>query len=167
MNLVVNNAGISTPNLGSQRSRPNAKWDVSAMRNYWFNKPSFEDYAKVLEANTTAPLMVTFAFLELLDKGNQVRAEQAKENGSKDFIRSQVIMVSSVGGFGRDNSAFIYGASKAGTTQMTKNLSTYLMPWKIRANVIAPGCKYCPCRGSVLANVGSKTNNFVQIFTLK
>ncbi|EFE33240.1 short chain dehydrogenase/reductase family protein [Trichophyton benhamiae CBS 112371] len=140
VNLVVNNAGISTPNLGPQRTRPNAKWSITDLRNYWFSKPSFEDYARVLEANTTAPLMVTFAFLELLDRGNRVRAEQAKANGGRsDYVRSQVIMVSSVGGFGRDNSAFIYGASKAGTTQMTKNLSTYLTPWKIRANVLAPG----------------------------
>lgn len=138
VNLLVNNAGIATPNLGPHASRPNAKWDVSAVREYWFDK-SFADYAKVLEANTIAPLQVSFAFLELLDQGNKVRAEQAKAKGRKDYVRSQVVMLSSVGGFGRDNSAFIYGASKAGTTQMTKNLSTYLIPWKIRANVIAPG----------------------------
>lgn len=141
VNLLVNNAGIATPNLGPHASRPNAKWDVSAVRKYWFDR-SFTDYAKVLEANTIAPLQVSFAFLELLDKGNKVRADQAKAKERRDYVRSQVVMLSSVGGFGRDNSAFIYGASKAGTTQMTKNLSTYLIPWKIRANVIAPGCEH-------------------------
>lgn len=139
--LLVNNAGISTPNLGPQATRPTPKWDVAAVRKYWFDK-SFADYANVLETNTIAPLQVSFAFLELLDQGNKVRADQAKANGRRDYVRSQVVMLSSVGAFGRNNSAFIYGASKAGTAQMTKNLSTYLAPWKIRANVIAPGCEH-------------------------
>lgn len=99
--------------------------------------------------------MVTFAFLELLDKGNKVRnagacppISQMNGNGAahvatnRQHVRSQVVTVSSVGGFGRDNSAFIYGASKAGTTQMMKNLATYLVPWRIRVNVIAPGCMF-------------------------
>lgn len=108
----------------------------------------------MFETNTTAALMVTFAFLELLDKGNKVRAAEAGSPGqtngngianggaSRQYIRSQVITVSSVGGFGRDNSAFIYGASKAGTSHMMKNLATYLAPWRIRVNIVAPGCMF-------------------------
>jgi NAD(P)-dependent dehydrogenase (short-subunit alcohol dehydrogenase family) len=147
INLLINNAGISTPNLGPHTSRPTPKWEISKVRDYWFNK-SFEDCAAVFETNTTAALMTTFAFLELLDQGNKVRAGQnasAQVNGAakrNDYVRSQVVTLSSVGGFGRDNSAFVYGASKAGTTHMMKNLSTYLVPWKIRVNIIAPGCKF-------------------------
>jgi NAD(P)-dependent dehydrogenase (short-subunit alcohol dehydrogenase family) len=141
--------------LGPHNTRPTPKWDIAKVRDYWFQK-SFEDYAAVFETNTTAALMVTFAFLELLDKGNKVRAAGAGSPGaqtngsgiasagtSRQYIRSQVITVSSVGGFGRDNSAFIYGASKAGTTHMMKNLATYLAPWRIRVNVVAPGCTFC------------------------
>ncbi|KAF3385432.1 Gluconate 5-dehydrogenase [Penicillium rolfsii] len=151
INLLINNAGISTPNLGPHNTRPTPKWDIVKVRDYWFQK-SFEDYAAVFETNTTAALMVTFAFLELLDKGNKVRAAGAGSPGaltngngianggtSRPYIRSQVITVSSVGGLGRDNSAFIYGASKAGTTHMMKNLATYLAPWRIRVNIAAPG----------------------------
>ena len=93
--------------------------------------------------------MVSFAFLELLDKGNKQREAKEKDarlNGARRgpslYIRSQIIAVSSIGGFGRDGSAFIYGASKSGTIQMMKNLSTYLIPWKIRVNVVAPGCEF-------------------------
>ncbi|KAF7157258.1 hypothetical protein CNMCM5623_001381 [Aspergillus felis] len=151
INLLINNAGISTPNLGPHNTRPTPKWDIAKVRDYWFQK-SFEDYAAVFETNTTAALMVTFAFLELLDKGNKIRAAGigspgAQTNGSgianggtsRQYIRSQVVTVSSVGGLGRDNSAFIYGASKAGTTHMMKNLATYLAPWRIRVNIVAPG----------------------------
>jgi NAD(P)-dependent dehydrogenase (short-subunit alcohol dehydrogenase family) len=146
INLLVNNAGISTPNLEPHAQRPTPRWEVSRVREYWFNK-SFEDYAKVFETNTTASLMTTFAFLELLDNGNKHSQSQAKacnghgSSGKADFVRSQVVGLGSVGAFGRDNSAFIYGASKAGTVQMMKNLGTYLIPWRIRVNAIAPGCK--------------------------
>ncbi|KAJ9231598.1 hypothetical protein DTO169E5_7920 [Paecilomyces variotii] len=146
INLLVNNAGISTPNLGPHATRPTPKWDISKVRDYWFHK-SFADYAAVFETNTTASLMVTFAFLELLDKGNKKSEEEAKASQARngagkariEYVRSQVVTLSSVGGFGRDNSAFIYGASKAAATHMMKNLATYLAPWKIRVNVIAPG----------------------------
>jgi NAD(P)-dependent dehydrogenase (short-subunit alcohol dehydrogenase family) len=148
INLLINNAGIATPNLEGHAARPNAKWDVKKMRDFWFNK-TFKDYAAVFETNTTAVLQTTFAFMELLDKGNKVRAEKEKAKakaggarGPPSYVRSQVVAMSSVGGFGRDNSAFIYGASKAGTTHMMKNLATYLVPWKIRVNIVAPGCKW-------------------------
>ncbi|OAA45081.1 short chain dehydrogenase/reductase [Cordyceps fumosorosea ARSEF 2679] len=144
IHLLINNAGIATPNLEPHPQRPNPKWDVKRMRDFWFNK-AFEDYAALFETNTTAALQTSFAFLELLDKGNQARQAEMEAargpsyHGPHDFVRSQIIAMSSVGGFGRDNSAFCYGASKAGTTHMMKNLSTYLIPWKIRVNVVAPG----------------------------
>ena len=166
INLLINNAGIATPNLGPHASRPTPKWDIARVRDYWFAK-SFEDYAAVLETNTTAALQSTFAFLGLLDAGNKVRAEREMEKKKREeaaggsggnggggsppsYVRSQVITMSSVGGFGRDNSAFIYGASKAGVTHMMKNLATYLVPWKIRVNVVAPGCKCSPSIGSLM-----------------
>ncbi|KAK4500133.1 hypothetical protein PRZ48_008319 [Zasmidium cellare] len=146
INLLINNAGIATPNLEPHQARPQPKWDIKKVRDFWFSK-KFSDYAAVLETNTTAALQTTFAFLELLDKGNKFRERQeaaAKSNGKVfrgpyTYTRSQVLTLSSVGGFGRDNSAFIYGASKAGTTHMMKNLATYLIPWHIRVNVLAPG----------------------------
>ena len=166
INLLINNAGIATPNLGPHASRPTPKWDIARVRDYWFAK-SFEDYAAVLETNTTAALQSTFAFLGLLDAGNKVRAEREMEKKKREeaaggsgggggggsppsYVRSQVITMSSVGGFGRNNSAFIYGASKAGVTHMMKNLATYLVPRKMRVNVVAPGCKCSPSIGSLM-----------------
>ncbi|KAI9689786.1 MAG: hypothetical protein M1822_009668 [Bathelium mastoideum] len=162
INLLVNNAGISTPNLEPHPRRPTPDWDVSRVRDFWFKK-QFSDYAAVFETNTTACLMASFAFLELLDKGNKKREAEEKEarvngarKGPSTYVRSQIIAVSSIGGFGRDNSAFIYGASKAGTTQMMKNLSTYLIPWRIRVNVIAPGYFNTDMMGNLSKATGGK-----------
>ncbi|KAF0330098.1 short chain dehydrogenase reductase [Colletotrichum asianum] len=55
-------------------------------------------------------------------------------------VRSQVIATSSIGSFNRKITAgFAYGASKAATTMMLKVLATYLVPYRIRANVLCPG----------------------------
>ncbi|RSL96105.1 hypothetical protein CEP52_011678 [Fusarium oligoseptatum] len=54
--------------------------------------------------------------------------------------RSQVIATSSIGSFNRKITAgFAYGTSKAATTLMLKILATYLVPYRIRANVLCPG----------------------------
>lgn len=170
INLLVNNAGISTPNLGSTVTRPTPKWSLPRLREYWFNR-SFADYGAVMETNTIAHFIVSFAFLELLDQGNRIREREAAElerlreaeaklaanglngvnatNGAgskrklkmRNYVSSQIVTTSSIGGFGRDNAAFIYNASKAATTHMMKQLATYLIPWGIRSNVICPGCK--------------------------
>jgi NAD(P)-dependent dehydrogenase (short-subunit alcohol dehydrogenase family) len=103
-----------------------------------------------METNTVANLIVSFAFIELLDQGNKVReAEAAKKPVSntatskmRNWVSSQIVTTSSIGGFGRDHAAFIYNASKAATTHMMKQMSTYLVPWGIRSNIIAPGCKF-------------------------
>lgn len=148
INLLVNNAGISTPNLGPPNSRPGPGWSLARVRDYWFTR-SFEDYGAVMQTNTIANLIVSFAFVELLDQGNKLaEAEAARKPDSnpatakmRNWVSSQIITTSSIGGFGRDHAAFIYNASKAATTHMMKQLATYLVPYGIRSNVIAPGCK--------------------------
>lgn len=84
-----------------------------------------------MEVNTSAVYLCVVAFIELLAEGNKRKnAEQL----------SQVIAVSSIGGFNRVPIAgFAYAASKAGTTHMMKQLATAFVPYDIRSNVIAPG----------------------------
>lgn len=83
--------------------------------------------------NVTGVLLTTFAFLELLDEGN-------KRDGGGDRPSSQVITISSAGAFDR-GAAFVYNASKAGVLHMMRGVATYLAPWRIRSNIVAPGCE--------------------------
>ncbi|KAH8199589.1 hypothetical protein TruAng_006239 [Truncatella angustata] len=146
INLLINNAGISTPNLGPPNTRPGPKWSLGRVRDYWFSR-SYEDYLAVMQTNTVANLIVSFAFLELLDQGNKMREAEAALRPNlnpatakmRSWVSSQIITTSSIGGFGRDHAAFIYNASKAATTHMMKHLATYLVPFGIRSNIIAPG----------------------------
>ena len=76
------------------------------------------------------------AFLGLLDKGNK------KGNVEQT---SQVIGTSSIGGFNRAvPGGYAYGQSKAATTHLMKQMATGLVPYGIRANVLAPGCRFFP-----------------------
>lgn len=75
------------------------------------------------------------AFLPLLNAGN--------EKGNLEQS-SQVVITGSMGAFGRVPLAhFAYSASKAGVVHMAKQFATAFTKYKIRFNVIAPGCEYC------------------------
>ena len=96
--------------------------------------------------------MCSFAFLELLDQGNKLKEAEAAANPNpnpatknmRNWVSSQIITTSSIGGFCKDHAAFIYNASKAATTHMMKHMATYLVPYGIRSNIICPGCKFFP-----------------------
>lgn len=93
-----------------------------------------QEFTNTFHVNCTAVFYTTIAFLGLLDAGNR--------NGSYGNGRSQVIATSSIGSFNRRISAgFAYSTSKAATTMMMKVLATYLVPYRIRANVLCPGSK--------------------------
>lgn len=130
INLLVNNAGMAAPVPVPQ---PTAESTIQELREYYFNTLQTPDHAAVFNLNTIAVLNTTFAFLELLDAGNKAETKQPK---------SQVVTVSSAGGFFRGYGDFVYNASKAATTHMMKHLATALVPWDIRSNIIAPGCEY-------------------------
>jgi NAD(P)-dependent dehydrogenase (short-subunit alcohol dehydrogenase family) len=74
------------------------------------------------------------AFLELLVEGNKRREGSGKPT-------SQIISIGSVGGLTRFTDSFIYNASKAAVHHLTKNLGAHFVPFDVRCNVIAPGCK--------------------------
>ncbi|KAJ3539832.1 hypothetical protein NM208_g5325 [Fusarium decemcellulare] len=126
VNVVVANAGIGGPSLKALPPNPS----LSEFRKHVWGWDS-EALIEVFAVNTVGVLNTVFAFLELLDAGNK-RGEFKQ--------RSQVIATSSIGGFNRSpNLGYGYGGSKAAVTHIFKQLSTSLVPFNIRANVIVPG----------------------------
>lgn len=128
INVLVANSGIIGPTLWGLKKEPSLvefrdfvqNWDTDA-----FN----ETFA----VNTTAVFFTIAAFLELLDAGNKAGNVEQK---------SQIITTSSVAAFNRDPLAgFAYGSSKAAIVHTMKQLATRMVPYGIRANVIAPGSK--------------------------
>ncbi|KAF4456359.1 short chain dehydrogenase reductase [Fusarium austroafricanum] len=128
INLIVANSGIAGP---SGDVPPNAT--ITEVQDALLNIP-VEDFTNTYHVNCTAVFYTAIAFLHLLDKGNK----SGYQGG-----RSQLIATSSIGSFNRKITAgFAYGTSKAATTMMFKVLATYLVPYRIRANVLCPGCEY-------------------------
>ncbi|CAG7928989.1 unnamed protein product [Penicillium olsonii] len=126
IDLLVANSGIAGP-AGSVG--PNAS--ISQVQETLYNIP-MEEFTNTFHVNSTGVFYTIIAFLSLLDAGNKDTTYQN--------ARSQVITTSSIGGFNRKITAgFGYTASKAATTMMMKVLATYLVPYRIRANIICPG----------------------------
>ncbi|RTE72556.1 hypothetical protein BHE90_013022 [Fusarium euwallaceae] len=126
INLLVANSGISGP---SGNVPPGAT--IAQVQETLFDIP-MEDFTNTYHVNCTAVFYTTIAFLGLLDEGNKKSNYQGG--------RSQVIATSSIGSFNRKITAgFAYGTSKGATTLMMKILATYLVPYRIRANVLCPG----------------------------
>ncbi|KAJ5569236.1 short chain dehydrogenase reductase [Penicillium hetheringtonii] len=126
INLLVANSGIPGPSgsvpVGS---------GIAQLQDTLYNIPMSE-FTNTFHVNCTAVFYTTIAFLALLDAGNKDKTYQSG--------RSQVIATSSIGSFNRKVTAgFAYGVSKAATTMMMKVLATYLVPYRIRANVLCPG----------------------------
>lgn len=116
LNLLICNSGLMPPSIPAKT----AEVDVAT-----FAKAAMEtdpdDWAKTFAVNTTAIMYNTFAFLELLDAGNN--------KGNAPGRKSQVLITSSIAGFLRNPGAnMAYGASKAATTHMMKHLSGNLIP---------------------------------------
>lgn len=128
VNLVIANAGVTGPTLRSLKSDAS----LTEFRDY-LDVWSVEEYNSTCFVNTTAVFLTLVAFLELLDKGNKAgNVEQT----------SQFVAVSSAGAFSRVPMAgFAYSGSKAATVHIMKQFATKLVPYDIRANVIAPGRK--------------------------
>lgn len=93
-------------------------------------KTTAEDFNHTFMINTTAMFYTFLALLPLLDAGNK-RGHHS---------HSQFIATSSIGAYSRRPGAgFAYAGSKAAVIQIVKQLSTWFAPYRIRANVIAPG----------------------------
>ncbi|KIV99816.1 uncharacterized protein PV09_08620 [Verruconis gallopava] len=128
VDLLVANAGVSGPDLTGLSFNSSL---LEVRDKLW--SPDFDVFAGTYAVNTAATFFTIVAFLELLNKGNQKNEGSGKQ-------RSQIVATSSISGFNRNvPGGFAYGGSKAATTQMMKQFATFLAPWGIRSNVIAPG----------------------------
>ncbi|KAK1496155.1 short-chain dehydrogenase/reductase [Colletotrichum costaricense] len=125
VNVVIANSGIGGPALKGLPPNPT----IAQYRDFIFGWEQ-KDFTETFAVNATGVFFTVAAFLELLDEGN-------KRSNFKQ--RSQVIATSSIGAYNRNPMGFAYGASKAAVVHMFKQLSTTLVPFNIRANVIAPG----------------------------
>ena len=95
-----------------------------------------EDFTNTFHVNTSAMFFTAVAFLKLLDAGNT--SKKSPTHGTN--IKSQFLATSSIGAFNRRPLAgFSYAGSKAAVVQIIKQISTFLVPYSIRANVICPG----------------------------
>lgn len=128
MNLVIANAGIGGPSI--KTLKPNAS--LEEFENHLWGWTA-EEFTETFAANTTGAFNTVAAFLQLLGEGNK------KGNVTQ---KSQVIATSSIGAFNRSlTQGYAYGGSKAAVVHIFKQLATTLVPYDIRSNIIAPGCK--------------------------
>jgi NAD(P)-dependent dehydrogenase (short-subunit alcohol dehydrogenase family) len=133
-NLVVVNAGI----MGSPPLKPAAGELTPSLEEYRAHalKTPMEEFTHTYAANTTGVYYTALAFLSLLDAANTA------QNLGSDY-RSQVLAVSSIGGFIRlKGASFAYSTSKAATTHLMKMMATSLVPYRIRCTVLVP--RVCP-----------------------
>ncbi|KAI9834081.1 MAG: hypothetical protein M1819_003366 [Sarea resinae] len=129
LNVLICNSGIAGPTNDGLKPNPSLK----EFKDYlWAHPP--EEFSRTFAVNVSGVFYTTLAFLELLDAGNKA------ENRAGSKVKSQVIATSSIAGFNRKLPAgFSYGSSKAALTHLMKSLSTALIPYHIRTNIIAPG----------------------------
>ena len=131
VNLFVANSGITGPSSLNITPESSLEDFQSTMWNM-----DFQEYTNVFAVNVSAVWFSIIAFLDLLDAGNK------RKNVEQ---RSQALITSSIGGFNRKTlGGYAYGQSKAAATHLMKHLATNLVPYNIRANAIAPGCKFRP-----------------------
>ena len=126
INVLIANSGIGGP----QSTSITPETSLEDYQSVLWDQP-FDEYTKTFAVNTSAVFFCIVAFLKLLDAGNKKGNVEQK---------SQVIATGSIGGFNRKvPGGWAYGQSKAATTLMMKMMATNLVPYGIRANVMAPG----------------------------
>lgn len=131
INVLVANAGTMGPMLKDLKPRHTLSDFVEFA---W--KTPMQEFTDTYALNCTALYYTALAFLELLDEGNKSRYQGGK---------SQVIATASTASFLRDPRAgYAYLSSKAAVISLIKSLSTFCVPWGIRFNAIAAGCRCSP-----------------------
>ncbi|GAB1316981.1 Short-chain dehydrogenase/reductase sat3 [Madurella fahalii] len=140
INLLVANSGVLGP-----RAAWNPDLSVSEVRARMFDQAVMEQMTETMQVNVTGAFFTMVAFLELLDAGNKMALKGGfgapiKAGSDVPSIQSQVIVTSSIAAFSRmPMSAPSYAASKAAILHLTKQASSNLAKYGIRANALAPG----------------------------
>ena len=148
IDVLIANSGISGPS-----GKPEPKADKSApslheLREHLWAIP-MEDFSQTHHVNITGAFYTAVAFLPLLDAANRLRPPGSSKP------RPQIITTASIGAFNRRVLAgFAYSASKAGVTQMVKQMATEFAKFDIRSNAIAPGLYESEMTGPGIQNRG-------------
>ncbi|KAI0425974.1 short chain dehydrogenase [Xylaria sp. FL1042] len=158
VNLLVCNSGIAGPY--GNRPTPETTLDEFVSANL---AVPIEDYTTTFAVNTSSVWYTTIAFLKLLSAGN------SRANVDQ---KSQVVAISSIGGFNKINTGGFacksnsfrldmskiqsrkLRSSKAACTHLIKHLSVVLPQWDIRANLICPGLYPSEMSAAILARSG-------------
>ncbi|KAK5060032.1 hypothetical protein LTR84_009916 [Exophiala bonariae] len=135
IDLLVANSGISGPSVATVDANQQPLPFEQLAKNMW--APDFDAVTSTFAVNLTGVHFTVAAFLPLLHEANKKRPTPAADNFRP---RPQIITTASVGGYNRRPLGnYSYGPSKSGVLHYTKQLATSLVPYDIRANVIAPG----------------------------
>ena len=147
INLLVANSGIGGPHVVWNPSLP-----VSEVRAKLFSQDIMNATTSTLDVNVTGAFYTLVAFLDLLDAGNKNALKggfgaPTRSGSDVPSVQSQLIVTSSIAAFSRMYmSSPAYAASKAAILHLTKQASSNMAPYGIRANALAPGRK-SPDRG--------------------
>lgn len=140
INLLIANSGIGGPGAFW-----NPSLSVSDLRAAIFTQEHMEGMSNTLHVNVTGAFFTILAFIELLDAGNVAALKGGfgaplSEGSTVPSIQSQVIVTSSIAAFSRmPMSSPSYAASKAAILHLTKQASSNMARYGIRANALAPG----------------------------
>ncbi|OCT45002.1 short chain dehydrogenase/reductase family [Cladophialophora carrionii] len=138
IDVLIANSGISGPPVPTLDKDQKPVSIEELAQNMW--KPEPEEVNSTYAVNLTGIHFTVAAFLPLLDAANKKRPAPNQDNFTP---RPQIITTASIGGYNRKALGnFSYGPSKAAAVHLTKQLTTALVPYDIRANVIAPGLYY-------------------------
>ena len=147
VDILINNAGITGP------IHYDLLWAQSIQEVQSILQRQWGDWDDTWRTNTSSIVAVSAALLHLLDKANEKRGwvtgrrqQQHKISGDlTDRRTSQIITVTSVAAFNRQiTGGLAYAATKSGAVMVGKIMATFLAPFGIRSNIIAPGSK-CRC----------------------
>lgn len=130
INLLVNNAGISTVNYGKEGF---PKGDIHKISETMFNNQGFDDWLDSYKVDVAACYFTAVALLPLL--------VAARDNGYPEA--GSIINISSISGMTKEsqNGQFAYNAAKAATVSLSNQLAVDLKRpgIEVRVNQIAPG----------------------------
>ncbi|KAJ9633760.1 hypothetical protein, variant [Exophiala oligosperma] len=157
IDVLVANSGISGPSVPSVDSNRQPIGIEQLAKNMWAPEP--EDVNTTYGVNITGVHFTIAAFLPLLDAANKKRPQPPTEENFKP--RPQIITTSSIGGYSRQPLGNLsYGPSKAAVRHLSKQLSTLLVSYDIRVNVIAPGLYLSEMTEGMYKSLGkSETHN--------
>ena len=133
VNCVIANHGAQGPTVnGLPKDRTPS---LTEFYDYLW-EPSFEEFNNTFLVNSTGMFYTCVGFLPLLDAGNTHAESPTPTTG----VKSQFIITGSISAFSRrPGMGFAYSGSKAAATLLMKQLSTMMVPYHIRANMINPG----------------------------